>query len=72
MLSFSTAARVRALADLLKKPILLELPHTVAPEEAAACDHLSVDALVVAIDNTPDLQRLAAISNRLRASKPDV
>jgi hypothetical protein len=62
--TYADALRLRALSELMKKPLLLHAGRGLPPGAAAACEHLGADALLVDVEG---LRSIATLSEYLAA-----
>lgn len=67
-LTIQAGLRVRAIADLAKKPLLLHVGARVPAAVIAACEHLGVDVVVADVEGASAAARLADLAAALRRS----
>jgi hypothetical protein len=59
-LTYTDALRVRALSELMKKPLLLHAGPAIPPGAAATCEYLGADGLLVDVDGPRSVDALGA------------
>ncbi len=65
--TYADALRLRALSEVLKKPLLLRAGPGVPPDAAAACEYLGADALVVYVEGLRSIDNLKAYVSALES-----
>lgn len=63
--TYVDAVRVRALSEIMKKPLMMHAGPGLPPGAAAACEHLGVDGLLVDVDGSGSIDTLGAYLHSL-------